>query len=89
MVEQSYIFDFSRVPSFFEYFNVAFFVDEMYQTIDGESTGTGSNCYELVWCSYGDGNNISDYLFFRSAKTADVSQFISWVNVGGNVFYKK
>jgi len=34
-------------------------------------------------------NNISDYLFFRSAKTADVSQFISWVNVGGNVFYKK
>ena len=62
MVEQSYIFDFSRVPSFFEYFNVAFFVDEMYQIIDGESKGTGSDCYELVWCSYGDGNNISDYL---------------------------
>jgi uncharacterized protein YgiM (DUF1202 family) len=34
-------------------------------------------------------NNISDYLFFRSAKTADVSQFTSWVNVGGNIFYKK
>ena len=34
-------------------------------------------------------NNISDYLFFRSEKTADVSQFTSWVNVGGNIFYKK
>ncbi|MBQ8815530.1 MAG: SH3 domain-containing protein [Lachnospiraceae bacterium] len=34
-------------------------------------------------------NNIGDYLFFRSAKTADVSQFSVWVNVGGNIFYKK
>ena len=25
----------------------------------------------------------------KGLETADVSQFISWVNVGGNVFYKK
>lgn len=62
MVEQSYIFDFSRVPSFFEHFNIDFNVNEMYQIIDGEASGTGSNAFELVWCSYGDGDNISDYL---------------------------
>lgn len=61
MAEQSYIFDFSRVPSFFRNFNSAFFVDEMYQTVDGTTTDA-TNCFELVWCSYGDGANIDDYL---------------------------
>lgn len=63
MAEQSYIFDFTRVPSFFRYFNTAFFVDEMYKVVDGDAQeDEPSECFELVWCSYGDGNNIDDYL---------------------------
>ena len=63
MAELSYIFDFSRVPTFFEEFNNQFFLDEMYQTIDGESSEeeVGDN-FELVWVSYGDGDNIENYL---------------------------
>lgn len=52
MAEQSYIFDFNRVPSFFEHFNIDFKVEDM----------DGSDKFELVWVSYGDGDNISDYL---------------------------
>ena len=63
MAEQSYIFDFTRVPSFFENFNVGFFVDEMYKPVGDEVTPPESTgCFELVWCSYGDGTNIDDYL---------------------------
>lgn len=61
MAEQSYIFDFSRVPSFFENFNIGFFVDEMTKIIDGETVNEGTECFELVWVAYGD-DNISEYL---------------------------
>ena len=34
-------------------------------------------------------NNIGDYLFFRSAKTADLSKYSAYTIVMGNCFYKK
>ena len=63
MADLSYVFDFSRVPSFFEQFNNQFFTDEMYQTIDevASEEDVGNN-FELVWASYGDGSNIDNYL---------------------------
>lgn len=61
MAEQSYIFDFSRVPSFFENFNIGFFVDEMTKIIDGETVSEGTECFELVWVDYG-ADNIGEYL---------------------------
>ena len=61
MSEQSYSFDFARVPSFMENFNIAFFIDEMYKTVDGTLVNEGENAYELVWVSYGY-DNIQDYL---------------------------
>ena len=48
---QSYIFDFSRVPSFFENFNINFLVSDM----------DGTNKFELVLCKHG-ADNIGDYL---------------------------
>ena len=60
--EQSYIFDFSRVPTFFQKFNVC--------RESGQSTPVGfkiadmdgsSLTYELVICQNG-GDNIDDYL---------------------------
>lgn len=48
---QSYIFDFSRVPSFFEHFNIDFNVSDM----------DGSSKFELVLVKHG-GDNIEDYL---------------------------
>ena len=52
MAEQSYIFDFSRVPSFFEHFNLDFMVDAM----DGSTAN-----FQLVLVKHG-GDNISEYL---------------------------
>ena len=49
----------------------------------------GYNCLQAARDALEGINNIGSYLFFRSAKTADVSQFASWVNIGGNIFYKK
>lgn len=34
-------------------------------------------------------NNIGDYMFFRSAKTADLSKYSAYTIVMGNCFYKK
>lgn len=51
MAEQSYIFDFSRVPSFFEHINIDFNIADM----------DGSENYELVWIAYG-ADNIGEYL---------------------------
>jgi len=34
-------------------------------------------------------NNIGDYMYFRSAKTADLSKYSSYTIVMGNCFYKK
>lgn len=52
MAEQSYVFDFSRVPSFFEHFNIDFHISDM----DGNSAK-----FQLVISEYG-GNNIDEYL---------------------------
>lgn len=52
MAEQSYIFDFSRVPSFFEHFNIDFNISDM----DGSSAK-----FQLVIAEYG-GVNIDEYL---------------------------
>ena len=49
----------------------------------------GSNCLQAARDALDGLNNIGSYLFFRSARVADVSQYSSWVNIGGNVFYKK
>ena len=49
----------------------------------------GSNCLQAARDALDGLNNIGSYLFFRSAKTADVSQYSSWVDIGGNIFYKK
>ena len=77
MAEQSYIFDFSRVPSFFEHFNIDFNVADM----------DGSNNYELVWVAYGDGTNIDDYLNSQDGTLASTvtvyatqSCGLDWVN---------
>lgn len=69
MTERSYLFDFSRVDDFFENFNVAFFISEMWEVTGQNSetgayeydNGDGTNCYELVLISNG-GDNISEYL---------------------------
>ena len=69
MAEQSYLFDFSRVDSFFENINIAFFIDEMYK-VTGYDTETGEYEYEddtigsnfeLVICEHGE-DNIESYL---------------------------
>lgn len=69
MAEQSYLFDFSRVDSFIENMNVAFFTDEMFkvtgydedtQSYIYEDDNVGDN-FELVIAEYG-GNNIENYL---------------------------
>lgn len=67
MAEQSYIFDFSRTDTFFENFNVGFFLDEMWQVTGRNSDGTYqyketvSPCFELVTIQYG-ADNINEYL---------------------------
>ena len=45
MAEQSYLFDFSRVDSFIENINVAFFIDEMFK-VTGYDNTTGTYTYE-------------------------------------------
>ena len=69
MAEQSYLFDFSRVDSFIENINVAFFIDEMFK-VTGYDNTTGTYTYEdddvddnfqLVFVEYGE-DNIEDYL---------------------------
>lgn len=52
MAEQSYIFDFSRTPTFFEHFNIDFHITDM----DGSSVK-----FQLVIVEYG-GDNIDEYL---------------------------
>lgn len=49
----------------------------------------GSVCIQAARDALDGLNNVGTYLFFRSAKSADVSQFASWVNIGGNIFYRK
>jgi hypothetical protein len=63
MVGQSYIFDFTRTPSFFEHWNVDFSVDDMNQYIDSDTaTSTvDSDKFEIVLVGNG-GDNIDDYL---------------------------
>lgn len=67
MAEQSYIFDFTRTPTFFENFNIKFSVNDMYQVSSINSDGSyeysnsPSDNFELVWVDYG-ADNISDYL---------------------------
>ena len=67
MAEQSYIFDFTRTPTFFENFNIEFSVNDMYQVSSINSDGSyeysnsPSDNFELVWVDYG-ADNISDYL---------------------------
>ena len=34
-------------------------------------------------------NNMGSYLFFRSSHTAQYDLYSSWVNIGGNIFYRK
>ena len=69
MAEQSYLFDFSRVDSFIENINVAFFIDEMFK-VTGYDTETHSYTYEddniddnfqLFIAEYGE-DNIEYYL---------------------------
>lgn len=52
MAEQSYIFDFSRTPTFFEHFNIDFNLADM--------DSTTAN-FEMAIVKYG-GDNISEYL---------------------------
>lgn len=67
MAEQSYIFDFTRTPTFFENFNIEFSVNDMYHVSSINSDGSyeysnsPSDNFELVWVDYG-ADNISDYL---------------------------
>lgn len=67
MAEQSYIFDFTRTPTFFENFNIKFSVNDMYQVSSINSDGSyeysnsPSDNFELVWVDYG-ADNINDYL---------------------------
>lgn len=45
---QSYLFDFSRVPTFFENFNIKFNVSDMYQYVRKDEFEEGEDPYELV-----------------------------------------
>ena len=62
MAEQSYIFDFSRVPSFFEHFNIDFNISDM----DGSSAK-----FQLVIAEYG-GDNIDEYLDASGCLDTDI-----------------
>ena len=69
MAEQSFLFDFTRLDSFVENINTAFFIDEMFK-VTGVDSETGNYTYEddniednfeLVIIKYG-GDNISEYI---------------------------
>jgi spore germination cell wall hydrolase CwlJ-like protein len=49
----------------------------------------GNNCLQAARDAVDGLNNVGSYLFFRSSKTAVYSEYSSWVNIGGNIFYKK
>lgn len=70
MAEQSYLFDFSRVDTFIENMNVAFFIDEMYhvigydrdtQSYEYEEDEEIDDAFQLVIVEYGQ-DNIEDYI---------------------------
>ena len=69
MAEHSYLFDFSRVDSFFENLNINFSISDMYNVVrydsetgqyEYEDDNVGDN-FQLVICEYGY-DNIGDYL---------------------------
>lgn len=49
----------------------------------------GANCIQAARDALAGINNIGNYIFFRSEKTAEYDEYSSWINVGGNVFYQK
>ncbi len=49
----------------------------------------GSNCLQAARDAADGLNNIGSYLFFRSSRTAVYSEYSTWVDIGGNIFYKK
>ncbi len=53
------------------------------------SVGPHPNCIQAAWDAVNGANNMGDYLFFRSARTANYDAYSSWVNIGGNVFYQR
>ena len=69
MAEQSYLFDFTRVDSFIENINVAFFIDEMWRVTGTDNEGnptyptgeTWDDSFELIFVENGY-DNIDGYL---------------------------
>lgn len=57
--------------------------------LDQYLSSPGSNCLQAARDAVDGLNNIGSYLFFRSAKSAVYSEYSSWVDIGGNVFYRK
>lgn len=49
----------------------------------------GANCLQAARDALDGINTVGGYIFFRSAKTAQYSEYVSWVEIGGNVFYTK
>ncbi len=59
--------------------------------LDKWMTDPGAVCIEAARDALAGINNIGDYLFFCSPKSAEsrYDTFTVWVQIGGNVFYKK
>lgn len=49
----------------------------------------GSNCLQAARDAVDGLNNVGSYLFFRSSRTAVYSEYSTWIDIGGNIFYKK
>lgn len=53
------------------------------------ANGPGSTAIQAANDALAGSNNVGDYLFFRSASTANTASYSSWTIIGGNCFYKK
>ena len=51
--------------------------------------GPSSSALKATRAALEGNNNIGDYLFFNSTKSADYDSYASYTVVGGNCFYKK
>ena len=54
------------------------------------ANGPSSTARQAAQDALNGANNVGDYLYFMSSRSAgDCSQFSSYVNIGGNVFYRR
>ena len=49
----------------------------------------GANCIQAARDALAGINNVGGYIYFCSEKKAQYDNYVSWVNIGGNVFYQR